>query len=58
MLIGKAGLSFFVVTLATLSLLRGAVFVYTEGETERVNDDRRRRRSATASSVGISFPSC
>ena len=39
MLIGKAGLSFFVVTLATLSLLRGAVFVYTEGKTERVNDD-------------------
>ena len=38
-LIGKAGLSFFVVTLATLSLLRGAVFVYTEGKTERVHDD-------------------
>ena len=32
-------MSFFVVTLATLSLLRGAVFVYTEGETERVPDD-------------------
>jgi ribose transport system permease protein len=39
LLIGKAGLSFFVVTLATLSLLRGSVFVYTEGKTERVNDD-------------------
>jgi ribose transport system permease protein len=39
LLIGKAGLSFFVVTLATLSLLRGAVFVYTKGKTERVNDD-------------------
>ena len=38
-LIGKAGLSFFVVTLASLSLLRGAVFVYTEGKTERVPDD-------------------
>ena len=38
-LIGKAGLSFFVVTLATLSLLRGVVFVYTEGKTERVNED-------------------
>ena len=39
MLIGKAGLSFFVVTLASLSLLRGAVFVYTEGKTERVGED-------------------
>jgi len=38
MLIGKAGLSFFVVTLASLSLLRGAVYVYTEGKTERVPD--------------------
>jgi ribose transport system permease protein len=38
-LIGKAGLSFFVVTLASLSLLRGAVFVHTEGKTERVSDD-------------------
>ena len=37
-LIGKAGLSFFVVTLASLSLLRGAVFVYSEGRTERVDE--------------------
>ena len=37
-LIGKAGLSFFVVTLASLSLLRGAVFVHTEGRTERVSE--------------------
>jgi ribose transport system permease protein len=37
-LIGKAGLSFFVVTLATLSLLRGVVFVYSEGKTERVDE--------------------
>ena len=37
MLIGKAGLSFFVVTLASLSLIRGAVFVYTEGQTERMS---------------------
>lgn len=36
LLIGKAKLSFFVVTLATLSILRGAVYVYTEGATERV----------------------
>ena len=37
MLIGKAGLSFFVVTLASLSLIRGAVYVYTEGQTERMS---------------------
>ncbi|MGI9051500.1 MAG: ABC transporter permease [Ilumatobacteraceae bacterium] len=38
MLVGKAGLSFFVVTLASLSLLRGAVFVYSDGETKRVDE--------------------
>lgn len=37
MLIGKAGLSFFVVTLASLSLLRGVTFVYTSGRTKRVD---------------------
>lgn len=37
LLIGKAKLSFFVVTLATLSIIRGGVYVATEGKTERVD---------------------
>jgi ribose transport system permease protein len=37
MLIGKAGLSFFVVTLASMSLLRGVTFVYTGGRTKQVD---------------------
>ena len=46
-LIGKAGLSFFVVTLASLSLFRGAVFVHTEGKTN-ASPTTSWRRSATA----------
>jgi ribose transport system permease protein len=39
LLIGKAGLSFFVVTLATLSLFRGTAYVYTSGRTKRIDVD-------------------
>lgn len=38
LLIGKVGLNFFVVTLGTLSLFRGIVFVWTNGETKYVSD--------------------
>jgi len=38
LLIGKVGLNFFVVTLGTLSLFRGIVFVWTNGETKYVSE--------------------
>lgn len=38
LLIGKVGLNFFVITLGTLSLFRGIVYVWTNGETKYVSD--------------------
>ncbi|RST77193.1 ABC transporter permease [Siminovitchia acidinfaciens] len=37
-LIGKMGLNFFVVTLGTMSLFRGIVYVWSDGKTQYAND--------------------
>jgi len=55
-LIAKVGLSFFVVTLGSLSLLRGAVYVWTNGQTTYVDDYRLVHYIGNGSAAGIPVP--
>jgi ribose transport system permease protein len=56
LLIGKVGLNFFVITLGTLSLYRGVVYVWTNGETKYVSDYPLIMAIGNGKLAGIPFP--